>query len=61
MSGAIHFYTMRDKSSQHNGTFDIAAAQGPIYCATPVTVIDPKLTVALIPTSSWSSANSTIQ
>lgn len=42
MSGAIHFYTMRDKSSQHNGTFDVAVAQAPIGRATPVTVIDPK-------------------
>ena len=45
MSGAFHFYTMRDKSSQHNDTFDVAQAS--ICLATPVTAIDSK----------WASAN----
>ena len=43
MSGAIHFYTMRGKSSQYNGAFGVA--QAPIDCATPVTVIGPLETV----------------
>ena len=43
MSGAINFYTMRDKSSQHNSTFDVA--QAPIDGAAPVTAIDPLRTL----------------
>lgn len=31
--------TLLDGRGQHYGTFDVAVAQAPIYCATPVTVI----------------------